>query len=143
MVQIVMLVVGVVYLFKWYNLGSAAQKLALPPQALAEWRSQRKKQYIWGIVAGWGSLVLGLIALFGVLATTKHCYDFGFSTGAICDNGDSDSANGAMIIVTLIVLIGGIILSVMAGNKAKAIEQSGSYGYAPGYALITWRDGPI
>ena len=71
MIQIIMLVVGVVYLVKLMTMNSAGMRLGLPPEVLAEWRGQRQKQYLWGIAAGWGSLVVGLIVLYVVTQMTR------------------------------------------------------------------------
>jgi hypothetical protein len=47
MLQDIMLVVGVWYVFKLLTIGSSGLKLGLPPEVLVEWRAQRKKQYLW------------------------------------------------------------------------------------------------
>ena len=121
MLQIIMLVVGVYYLYRLATLSNLGLEFGFPPEILAQWRAHKKHQYVWGIVAGWGSLVASLIALFAVQAATRKCYTSYYYN--FCDDGDADTAFVWMVVVTAIVLIGGIVLSIMAGNKAKALEQ--------------------
>jgi hypothetical protein len=131
MVQIIMLVLGVYYLYKLINLSSAGLNLGLPPEAVFQWRAARRMQYIWGIAAGWGSLVLGLAALFMITLTTRQCFGADLGLGDICWS-DTNTAFLAMLGVTAVVLVGGIALSVMAGNRAKAIEARGVPSFAYG-----------
>jgi hypothetical protein len=66
MLQDIMLVVGVRYVFQLLTIGRSGLKLGLPPEVLVEWRARRKKQYLWGIAAGWGSLVAGILTSVGM-----------------------------------------------------------------------------
>jgi len=112
MVQIVFMVLGIVYLFKLIGLGKAATTLGLPPEILAEWRHERTRQYVWGIVAGWGSFVVSLIVASATIDPA------GYYT-----QSEVLAAEMPSLLAGLAVLIVGIVLSVRAGGKAKAIER--------------------
>jgi hypothetical protein len=125
MLQIIMLVVGVWYVYKLLTMGSAASKLRLPPEALAEWQAQRKRQYLWGIVAGWGSLVAAVITASATINPNGY-----YST--------SDALNAEIpeLVVGLIILFGGIFFSIRADRRAKTIERgaaSSGYGMPGAY----------
>jgi hypothetical protein len=123
MIQIIMLGVGIYYLYQLTQLGRAGFNLGLSPDLLYQWRAQRRQQYLWGIVAGWGSLIGSIVALVAVMAMTQRCY-YGYCAS------DDDAAAVWMIVVTLVLLVGGIVLSLVARNKAIAIERLGRpYGY--------------
>src|ERR1035437_7740890 len=117
MLQVIMLVVGVWYVFELLTIGSSGLKLGLPPEILVEWRAQRKKQYLWGIAAGWGSLVAGILTSVGM-------------TPSYPTTTDVARAQLSMIVVTAIVLIGCLVVSIAASKKAKSFEQKWtSLGY--------------
>jgi uncharacterized membrane protein len=140
MIQIIMLVVGVFYAYRLLNLGAAGMKFGMHPEALVQWRAYKKRQYVWGIAAGWGSLVLGLGALFIVTAATRQCVNaLGYNYCA----SNSSAANVWMILVTFAVLIVGIILSVMANNKAKALERTGMNPNGAPMAQPGWGQPPV
>jgi hypothetical protein len=122
MLQVIMLVVGVWYVYELLTLGSSGLKLGLPPEVLVEWRAQRRKQYLWGIAAGWGSLVAGILTSVGM-------------TPSYPTTTDVARAQLAMIVVTAIVLIVCLALSIAASRKAKSLEQQRTgFGYGmPGY----------
>jgi hypothetical protein len=117
MLQVIMLVVGIWYVFELLTIGSSGLKLGLPPEVLVEWRAQRKKQYLWGIAAGWGSLVAGILTSVGM-------------TPSYPTTTDVARAQLSMIVVTAIVLIGCLVVSIAASKKAKSFEQKWtSLGY--------------
>jgi hypothetical protein len=137
MIQIIMLVVGVYYAYRLLNLGSAGLNFGMHPEALIQWRAQKKAQYLWGIVAGFGSLALGLGAMFVVTATSRRCVysDYCYS--------DTSAASLWMILVTLVVLIAGIALSVKANNKAKALERTGMNPLGSQLVQPAWGQPPV
>jgi hypothetical protein len=123
-----MLVVGVWYVYKLLTMGSAASKLPLPPEVLAEWRAQRKRQYLWGIAAGWGSLVAIIITASATINPN------GYYTAS-----DALNAEIPEFAVGLIVLFGGILLSIRADRRAKSIEREAAnsgYGMPGGYPPV-------
>jgi hypothetical protein len=125
MVQIFMLVVGVWYVYKLLTMGSAASKLQLPPEVLAQWRAQRKRQYLWGIAAGWGSLVATVITASATINPN------GYYTAS-----DALNAEIPVVAVGLIILFGGIVLSIRADRRAKSIERGAAnsgYGMPGAY----------
>jgi hypothetical protein len=130
MLQLIMLVVGVYYLIKLLTLGSEGQKFGMPPEVLFQWRAQKQRQYIWGIVAGWGSLVVG----FAFILVMDPCY-----TGR-CTTAEATNALLVVLGLTAVVLIGGIVLSMRARSKATqlqtrpafAAQMPNAYGSMPG-----------
>lgn len=117
MLQDIMLVVGVWYVFQLLTIGRSGLKLGLPPEVLVEWRARRKKQYLWGIAAGWGSLVAGILTSVGM-------------TPSYPTTTDVARAQLSMIVVTAIVLIGCLVVVNAASKKAKSFEQKWtSLGY--------------
>ena len=124
MLQVIMLVVGVWYLYELFTLGGSGSKLGLPPEVLVEWRAQRRKQYLWGIAAGWGSLVAGILTSVAM-------------TPSYPTTTDVARAQLTMIVVTAIVLVGCLVLSIAASRKAKSFEEQrtafgrGMLGYPP------------
>jgi hypothetical protein len=137
MIQIIMLVVGVYYAYRLLTLSSAGLNFGMHPEALIQWRAQKKQQYLWGIAAGWGSLVLGLGAMFVVTATTRTC-----AFGDYCYS-DTGAASVWMLLVTLAVLIVGIALSVMANNKAKALQRTGMNPFGGQGVQPGWGQPPV
>jgi uncharacterized membrane protein len=138
MIQIAMLVVGIYYAYRLMNLSSAGLNYGMHPEALVQWRAHKKTQYLWGIAAGWGSLVLGLGALFAVTAMTRQCVTF----VNYCYS-DTGAAFGWSLIVTVLVLGVGIALSVQANNRAKALERTGMNPYGAQTMQPGWGQPPV
>ena len=124
MLQIVVMILGIVYVFKLAGLNKAAANLALSPEALAEWKDSRTRQYVWGIVAGWGSFVLSYIVLKATLDPNGYY-----------NESDLLAAEVPGLLVGLTVLIVGLVFSVRAGTRAKNIEQQ-VIDAPPGYPQL-------
>jgi hypothetical protein len=112
MLQLALMVLGVVYVFKLIGLNGASANLALPSDAVAQWKRERTRQYVWGIVAGWGSFAISYIVFTATLDPN------GYAT-----ESDLLAAETPGLLVGFAILVIGIVLSVMAGKKAKAIEK--------------------
>lgn len=115
MLQVIMLVVGAYYLIRLLRLGSAEAGLELDPDSLDRWRSARRRQFAWGIVAGWGSLILYILYIAYVSrCATTHC--------------TLDEAAGAAlggVILSLIVMIVGVVLSETSRRAANLVQSTG------------------
>jgi len=111
MLQLALMVLGVVYLFKLIGLNGASANLALPSDAVAQWKHERTRQYVWGIVAGWGSFVVSYMIFKATLDPNGY-----YNQSDLL----ADEVPG--LLIGLAILIIGLVLSVMAGKKAKAIE---------------------
>jgi len=111
MLVLALMVLGVVYLFKLIGLNGASANLALPSDAVAQWKHERTRQYVWGIVAGWGSFVVSYMIFKATLDPNGY-----YNQSDLL----ADEVPG--LLIGLAILIIGLVLSVMAGKKAKAIE---------------------
>jgi len=111
MLQLALMVLGVVYLFKLIGLNGASANLALPSDAVAQWKHERTRQYVWGIVAGWGSFVVSYMIFKATLDPNGY-----YNQSDLL----ADEVPG--LLIGLAILIIGLVLSVMAGKKAKVIE---------------------
>jgi hypothetical protein len=111
MLQVAFMVLGIVYVFKLIGLAKAGVQLGLPPEALAAWRHYRFRQYVWGIVAGWGSAVVGVIVL---VATIKP--------GTYYTESEALAAQVPSLLAGIAVLIVGIVFSSRARGRARGIE---------------------
>jgi hypothetical protein len=131
MLQLVVMGIGVFYVFKLLTLAGASAKLGLPPDQLITWRALRQRQYGWGIAAGWGSFVVGLVV---ASATTGNRVYYSQSSAL--------QAQIPTIVITAIVLVGGIVLSARAGRKATAIQSGGSAAHPRPGAIPGWNSGP-
>lgn len=112
MLQLIFMFLGIVYLFKLIGLGNASTKMVLPPEALADWRHQRSHQYVWGIIAGWGSFVVSFVVAKATMDPD------GYYT-----QSDALAAAIPSLLIGIAILVVGIVFSMGAGRKAKAIEQ--------------------
>jgi hypothetical protein len=56
LIQIVLMCVGIAYVFRLMKLGAKvrANSFGMDPDTLSRWRDLRQKQYLWMIAAGWG-----------------------------------------------------------------------------------------
>lgn len=112
MLQIIFMVLGIVYAVRLIGLSKAGTNLGLAPERLVEWRNLRRRQYIDGIVAGWGSLVATIVV-------AKLTIDpAGYTT-----QKEVDAANLPPLLVGIAVLIIGMVGSIRADRRAKAIEK--------------------
>ena len=131
MFQAIMLVVGVYYLLRLVTLGSAGVNVGMPPEVLQQWRGQKRRQYIWGIVAGWGSFVFGLI----LLSTTFNiCQQNVYN----CTSAQALEVTVMVFVMTLPVLLGGVLLSDRARRKAKTLQRGTSASVQPGWPQPGW-----
>jgi len=111
-----MLVVGVNYLYRLYKMGSTAAKLELSPDERDRWRSHRRSQDLWGIVAGWGSLVLYIVFIAYVSScATSHC-----------TSGEAANATLPGVVLSVVVLFGGMILSDRGRRAANRLRSAAS-----------------
>ena len=123
MIEILVFGGGLYFLVKLLTSGNSGPTMAVPPEILVQWRHHKKTHYIWGLIGTWGAVVLGLVVLFVVMATTRKCYDFGIAGySSYCTDGDGATAGVAAIAVILVVLALGLILSWQANQRAKALE---------------------
>ena len=123
MIEILVCGGGLYFLVKLLTSGNSGPTMAVPPEILVQWRHHKKTHYIWGLIGTWGAVVLGLVVLFVVMATTRKCYDFGIAGySSYCTDGDGATAGVAAIAVILVVLALGLILSWQANQRAKALE---------------------
>jgi|ERR1035437_8502193 hypothetical protein len=110
-----MLAVGVYYLIRLFTLGSDGAKFGMTPEVLNEWKAKKRSQYIWGIIAGWGSA----IAYFVYLFLLDPCFR------GYCSRGDLASSTLVGLFLTVVILIIGIVLSVRGGRAAKRLQSTG------------------
>lgn len=62
MLQLILMAIGVRYLYRWSNLDRDAAELNIDdPDALARWRFYRRRQYLLMIAAGWGIAVVSTV----------------------------------------------------------------------------------
>jgi hypothetical protein len=119
MLQIILMVLGVVYLFKLLMMNkSTGSNLGLEADALAQWQSHRRWQYIWMIVAGWGSAAFGIVV--GLIAGVV----MGARGGLTQD--DLFTLQIVITILSIIVIIVFWVLSSRQEKKAKALERQAS-----------------
>jgi hypothetical protein len=122
-IQAVMCVVGVYYALRLLTMQDARPSFGLSLESREEWRRQKVLQYRWGIIAGWGSLLIGVVPL---VLITANCPQ------QVCTAEAADPAVWVTLISSLVVLIVGVILSVAASNRARRVEQTNSSGTPSG-----------
>ena len=125
--ELPLLALGIFYIYKFTTLGADGLKLGMPPDALQTWSAQKRMQYIWGIVAVFGSFAVSFISYFLWAATLRTCYGY-YDT---CDaGGNAVILLLGVFLAPLVVLGVCLALSWMASGKAKAIQvQSSPFGY--------------
>jgi len=117
MIQIIFMVLGVVYLFRLIGMNKqTGSHLGLDEAALAAWQSHRRKQYIWMIAAGWGSLAVSFVA--GFLAGAVVAV---MSGGELTRDG-ATVAQIATLVISLIAMLSCYAVSSGAGKQAKELE---------------------
>jgi hypothetical protein len=111
---LIVLGVGVFYLIKLVNVGSAGTDLGMPFEVLERWRVEKRWQCFWGMVAGLAAFAASLAFLF----TADPCYN------GDCTMDQENAALVGMAVVTFGVLILGFIPTVRAGRTAKMVRSS-------------------
>jgi hypothetical protein len=138
-----LLVLGVFYIYKLTVLKADGLKYGMPPDVLEAWRGNKRMQYIWGIIAIFGSGAISIIGFFAYVVTYPSCtssYNSYTYTYNSCDNLQTGGAVAILIVgwilAPLVVLVVGLVLSWMSSSKAKALEAQGTpvaYGMPGAY----------
>jgi hypothetical protein len=116
MIQLIFMVIGIVYLFKLIGLNKrSGSHLGLDAESLAKWQEYRRKQYKWMIGAGWGSFGVSILITAIIHAMTE--------SGSRITQEGAVGAQIAIVVLTLIVMIGCYSVSAKAGREAKALES--------------------
>ena len=130
--ELPLLILGVFYIYKLSVLGTEGLKYGMPPEALQAWQGHKRMESIWGIIAIFGSFVIGIIGYVAyALTISTSCSDNYYYSRTCTSNGGSVAVLllGGML-APLVLLVVGMVLSWMAHSKANAIRlQSSPAGY--------------
>lgn len=120
MIQLILLVIGIVYLVRRpkYARASAEDYPQVDAATFAEWRRLELKSIDVFLWATWGTFVLSIIAAFGL----------GFSLSVL--NPGMQSANADLMpmvivlaIVMVIVFFSGLVVSAVLGSRAARLRK--------------------